>query len=64
MLREAVHIALLNIVKDNGVLSHALEAHGVVKCRGSHILKTIGPQMAVRLPALLAGCVLLPTNIF
>jgi hypothetical protein len=33
----------------------AVEAHRVVRRRGSHICWTIGPQMAVRLSALQAG---------
>jgi hypothetical protein len=35
----------------------------VVRCSGSHIVYTIGSQMAVRLSALRTGHVLLPRNI-
>jgi hypothetical protein len=41
--------------KVNLSLWQAVDAHRVVRRRGSHILKTIGTQMAVRLSALRAG---------
>jgi hypothetical protein len=41
----------------------AMEAHRVVRRRGSHVFQTIGSQMAVRLPALRAGRPL-PPGIF
>jgi hypothetical protein len=36
-------------------LYQTVEAHRVVRCRGSHIFQTIGSQMAVRLSALRTG---------
>jgi hypothetical protein len=37
-------------------LQQAVEARGIVRRRGSHIFYTIDSQMAVRFPALCAGC--------
>jgi hypothetical protein len=45
------------------VQGKAVETHRVVRRRGSHIFKTVGSQMAVRLSALRAGRPLPPRNI-
>jgi hypothetical protein len=44
-------------------LQQAMEACGVVRCRGSHIVQTVGSQMAVRLSTLHASSAL-PPEIF
>jgi hypothetical protein len=41
-------------------LKQAVEAHRVMRRRGSNIFYTIGSQMAVRLPGLCDGCSLAP----
>jgi hypothetical protein len=41
-----------------------VDAYRIVSCRGLHVFKTIGLQMAVSLSALRTGPTLLPTNIF
>jgi hypothetical protein len=41
-------------------MEQAVEAHRVVRCRGSHILYTVGSQMVVKLSALYASCPLPP----
>jgi hypothetical protein len=40
-----------------------VEAYRVLRCLGSHIVQTIGSQMAVRLSALRTGHALLQRNI-
>jgi hypothetical protein len=45
-------------------LQRVVEAYKVIRRRGSHIVKTIGPEMPVRLLALRAGRAFpIPTNI-
>jgi hypothetical protein len=38
------------------ILQQAVEAHEVLRHQGSHIFKTIGLEMVVRLPPLSTGC--------
>jgi hypothetical protein len=44
-------------------LQQTVEAYGVVRCQGCHIVQTIGSQMVVGLSTLHAGCAL-PHEIF